>query len=148
MVLDTIAAWWGAVSGTLASVVIVLNFSRDKARVKVTVKMNMRLIPNTLTDDPNEAVILVTASNIGKYPVYLSKAWFTLKNSPDSLLLAGPINFKTEKLDPGLSRDFPAKQSQIDVNKLKEASVCDAVGREWKCKVPINRKEKSCGENN
>ena len=99
--------------------------------------MNMKLtIPNPITNEPNENFVLVTAANVGKYPVYLTKAWFTLKNSSQSLLMAGPNNFKTEKLQPGLSRDFIGKQSQIDVNNLKAAWVCDAVGRKWKCKIP------------
>jgi len=135
MAWGTIAAWWGAISGTLANVVIVWNFCRDRPRIKVNVKTNMRLTPNTFTNDPNEPFILITALNIGKYPVYLSKAWLNLKNSSQSILMAGPNNFKTEKLEPGLSRDFVAKQSQIDLDNLKEAYVCDAVGRKFKCKI-------------
>lgn len=136
MAWDTIAAWWGAIFGTLANIVIVWNFFRDRPRIKVTVKMNMKLtVPNPFTNDPNDTFVLVTAANVGRYPVYLAKAWFTLKNSSQSLLMAGPDNFKTEKLEPGLSRDFVGKQSQIDLNNLKEAYVCDAVGRKFKCRV-------------
>jgi hypothetical protein len=136
MVWDTIAAWWGAISGTLASAVIAWNFFRDRPRVKVSVTKNMRITPNYITENTEENFILITAANTGKYPVYLSKAYFTLRASSKSLLLAGPNNLKTERLEPGLSRDFIGVQDKNDLSDLKKAIVCDAVGRKFECKIP------------
>lgn len=138
----TIVAWWGAVLGTVGTAIHVWNFWRDRPRVKVSVKTDMRLTtPNPFSVDPNEDFIVITASNMGKHPVYLSKAWVTLRTSPKSFLLGGPTNFKTEKLEPGLSRDFIGKESGIDVGNLKEAWVCDAVNHTFKCKIPRNRRK-------
>ncbi|MBA7674004.1 hypothetical protein ES703_82211 [subsurface metagenome] len=46
---------------------------------------------------------MITANNTGKYPVYLSKAYFICsRRSPKKyILFTGPNNFKTEKLEPG-----------------------------------------------
>lgn len=129
MVWDTIAAWWGAVSGTLASAVIVWNFCRDRPKIKVNVNINPIL---------NENYIKVTASNIGKYPVYLEGVGLTLKNSLGSYQMNAqmePHIFINPKLDPGLSKEFVFKIKQTEEDNLKEAWVCDAVGRVWRCKL-------------
>lgn len=133
---EIIVAWWGAVLGTIGTVLHVCKFLRDRPRVRVTVQKDITLLPNPLTDSPNEKILLITASNIGNQPVHLSKAWISQRRSKESLLLAGPMNFSTQILEPGKSRDFPCIQSQCNLTDLKKAYVADAVGRTFKCKIP------------
>ena len=96
----------------------------------------MSLLPNTLTDDPGEKILIITAANMGNQPVHLSKAWITQRRSRQSLLFTGPMNFSTASLEPGQKRDFLAIQSQFNLINLKKAYVVDAVGREFKCRIP------------
>jgi hypothetical protein len=78
---EIIVAWWGAVLGTIGMFLHVLKFLRDRPRVRVTVQKDMTLSPNTMTDDPKEKIIIITAANIGNHPVHLSKAYFALRHS-------------------------------------------------------------------
>ena len=125
-----LVAWWGAILGTIGSALSMWNLWRDRPQIKVSVKKDIRL-----TNNLEKNFILITAANIGKYPVYLSKAYFTLRTSSQSLLLTGQ---KTGKLEPGLSQDFICVQDKLNLNDLKEAIVRDAVGRKFKCKIPCS----------
>jgi hypothetical protein len=133
---EIIVAWWGAVLGTVGTFLHLWKFLRDRPCVKVTVQKDMTLLPNELTNNPDEKFLFITAANMGNQPVHLSKAWFTQRRSKESLLLAGPTNFSTRTLEPGQRRDFPAIQRQCNLTDLKEAYVQDAVGRTFKCKIP------------
>lgn len=144
MIGSMIVAWWGAILGTIGTGLSVWNFWRDRPRIKVSLAKDIVLSENDMTNNPEEKFIVITAANVGKCPVYLYKAYFTLRNAQASagLVLGGPRNFHTEILNPGLKRDFPAVQSQCDLSKLKEACVVDAVERKFKCKVPRKWREK------
>ncbi|MBN2590553.1 MAG: hypothetical protein JXA96_11885 [Sedimentisphaerales bacterium] len=136
MKYEIIVAWWGAILGTIGTFLHVWKFLRDRPRVKVTLQKDMTLLPKTLTDDPNEKILIITASNIGNQPVHLSKAYFSQRQSKEFLILAGPINFSTKILESGQRRDFPAIQSKCNLTNLKKAYVEDAVGRKFKCRIP------------
>ncbi len=138
MIGGMVVAWWGAILGTVGTGLSVWNFWRDRPRIKVSVAKDMLLSENDMTDNPKEKFIVITAANVGRCPVHLYKAYFTLRNAPASegLVLGGRRNFHTEILNPGLKRDFPAIQSKCDLRSLKEAYVVDAVERKFKCKIP------------
>lgn len=135
---DIVVAYYGAVLGTAGTVLGVKNYLRDRIRVKIDIQKGMKIVsPNPITNNPDELLVVVTANNVGRHPVHLSKAWFELrKPKEDEILLVGPNNFHTEELKPGLSRVFLAKQSDLDLTDLKYACVQDAVGRKFKRKVP------------
>ncbi|MFH1371465.1 MAG: hypothetical protein ABII09_09310 [Planctomycetota bacterium] len=136
MIGGTLIAWWGAILGTVGTGISIWNYWRDRPRIKVSVAKNIKLSENDMTDNPEEMFVMITAANVSKLPVYLSKAYFTLRTSTQSILLEGPHNFSTKILNPGLRRDFLAIQSRLDLSDIKEAYVVDAVDRKFKCKVP------------
>ena len=143
MIGETLVAWWGAILGTVGTGLSIWNFWRDRPRIKVSVAKDIQLSENDMTDNPEEKFIMITAANVGKHPVHLSKAYFTLRTSKQSLLLGGARNFSTGILNPGLKRDFPAIQSKLDLSNLKEAYVVDAVERNFKCKIPRSWQKKA-----
>ncbi len=136
MISGTFVAWWGAILGTIGTSLSIWNFWRDKPRIKVSVAKDMLLSENFMTDDPKEKFICITAANVGRCPVYLSKAYFTMRTSTKSWLLVGSRNFSTKILESGMNRDFLVIQKEHNLNDLKEAYVVDAVGRKFKCKIP------------
>lgn len=133
---EIVVAWWGATLGTVGTFLHVWKFLRDRPRVRVTVQKDMMLSPNTLTSNPKEKFVIITAANMGNQPVHLSKAYISLRRSKQSLILAGPTNFSTERLEPGQKRDFLAIQSQCNLIHLKKVYVEDAVARKFKCRIP------------
>lgn len=143
MIAGTVVAWWGAISGTVGTGLGIWIFWRDRPRIKVSLRKDMMFSANDMTNNPKEKFILITAANMGRHPVHLCKAYFTLRSSTKSLLLTGPRNLCTEVLDPGLHRDFPLIQSKCDLSDLKKAYVVDAVDRKFKCKVPRSWRKKA-----
>jgi hypothetical protein len=133
---EIVVAWWGAALGTIGTFLHVWKFLRDRPRVRVTVQKDMTLSPNRLTNNPKEKFVIITAANMGNQPVHLSKAYITLRRSKQSLILAGPTNFSTASLEPGLTRDFVGIQSQCNLIDSKKAYVVDAVGRKFKRRIP------------
>ncbi len=136
----TVIAWYGAALGTVGTVLGIKNYLRDRVKIKVSVVKNHKLTtPNPISDRPDELFVIITANNVGKHPMHLAKAYFKLKKPEEEktyLLAAGPINFSTEELKPGLKRDFVIKQSGLNLTNLKTAYVEDAVGRKFKYKIP------------
>jgi hypothetical protein len=99
----------------------------------------MKISPNTITNNADQCFLIITANNVGKHPVHIAKAYVELSKPEQGkkfILLAGPDNFHTEELRPGLKRDFIGKQNGLDMANFKCAYVEDAVGRKFKCKVP------------
>jgi len=135
MIAGILVAWWGAILGTVGTGLSVWNFWRDRPRIKVSVK-------NDMTNNPQERFILITAANVGRCPIYLSKAYFTIRTSTKYWLLTGSRNFSTKIVEPGLNRDFLVIQSEHNLSDLKEAYVEDAVGRKFKCKIPRSWRKK------
>ena len=142
MIGGTLVAWWGAILGTVGTGLSIWNFWRDRPRIKVSVGKDFVYSGNDMTDYPKGKCILIIAANVGRHPVHLYKAYFTLRSSTKSLLLTGPSNLCTEILNPGLVRNFPITQSKCDLADLRQAYVVDAVERKFKCKVPRSWRKK------
>lgn len=142
MIGGILVAWWGAILGTLGTGLSIWNFWRDRPRIKVSVAKDILLPENDMTNNSKEKFIMITAANVGRHPVHLYNAYFTLRTSTKSLILAGPRNFSTRIVEPGLKSDFPAIQSKCDLSDLSEAYVVDAVERKFKCKVPRSWRKK------
>ena len=142
MIGGILVAWWGAILGTLGTGLSIWNFWRDRPRIKVSVAKDILLSENDMTNNSKEKFIMITAANVGRYPVHLYKAYFTLRTSTKSLLLGGPRNFSTRVVEPGLKSDFPAIQSKLDLSDLKEDHVVDAIDRKFKCKIPRSWQKK------
>jgi hypothetical protein len=117
---DNVIAWYGAALGTVGTVLGIKNYLRDRVKIKVSVVKNYKLTtPNPISDRPDELFVIITANNLGKHPIHLSKAYFKLKKPGEGkkyILAAGPTNFSTEELKPGLKRDFVIKQSGLNCN--------------------------------
>ena len=147
MTTGTLVAWWGAILGTVGTSLSIWNYWRGRPRIKVSVTKNMLLSQNDMTNNPKEKFICITAANVGRCPVYLSKAYFTMRTSTKSWLLVGSRNFSTKILEPGLNRDFLVIQSQHNLSDLREVYVVDAVERKFKCKIPRSWRKKKEKDN-
>lgn len=66
-----ILAVYGAILSTLTAVVQVINHLRDRAKVKLTVRKNMRS-PNTGRRDDGMTMVIITATNVGRRPVTMT----------------------------------------------------------------------------
>ncbi len=79
---DTAIAWYGAALGTVGTILGIKNYLRDRINIKVNVAKNHRLTtPNPISNNPDELFVIITANNVGKHPVHLSKAYFELKKT-------------------------------------------------------------------
>ena len=73
---EVVAAWWGAVTGTLVLVWDIVKWARDGARVHVEIQTGMVSTGGGLDDDDEETArtqyILVTAVNRGDQPTTIT----------------------------------------------------------------------------
>ena len=87
-----ITAILGVVFGLSGLILGILNYLRDRARIIVTLQWDMKIL-NDPRHDENKYWGIVTATNIGRRPIYISHAALILPKGYDSeyLLLAEGI---------------------------------------------------------
>ena len=139
---ETIAVL-GLISGVTGTVLGVLNFLRDRAKVDVSLHWDMKSFGSPEYDETkNWGIVRVT--NIGRRPIHVSHVALCLPKGSDAshLLVKSGIAGKT------LTEASPTEiyvVSQDDLQKYASmwdkivAQVSDSSGREWKSK-PIEIK--------
>ena len=122
----------GAVTGTAALTIGVLNYLRDRPSVKVWLNWNMQSVPTTPGMERDCGVVMV--ANSGRRPVYLSHVNLLLPEKEKSWLLVDSIGGKK------LAEGDQAMVFVVPHGKFAEyrdkwpkiiASVSDAGGRSY-----------------
>ena len=107
---STLAAWWGAVCGTLALFWEIFSWYRSGPRLSVTASPNMQLITPGLAMDTT-VYINVSVTNVGDQPTTLTnfyghtyRNWLDrIRNKPDKIFVVntGPESPIPHKIDIG-----------------------------------------------
>lgn len=121
-------AWYAAIVATGSAMVSAYNILRDRARLQVTVKADMKLAPSD-TSYGDATYVVVTAVNTGRRPITVTKVWFEKnKHAKPKLLLADSMKHGAKELSEGKWADYLGKQDQFDPS-LKYVCVEDSTGR-------------------
>ncbi|RKX29341.1 MAG: hypothetical protein DRP46_07315, partial [Candidatus Zixiibacteriota bacterium] len=74
LTLTDILALWGAIISTILATIKLMDFMRDKAKIKVRVKANYQVYPRN-NEYGDKVLIMIEASNRGRRPITLTKAY-------------------------------------------------------------------------
>jgi|ERR1035438_3833060 hypothetical protein len=99
-ILTGITAILGVVFGTGGLVLGILNYLRDRPVVKVFLQWNMEIVGGSSTRDESECG-LITVTNAGRRPVYISHVCLVLPKSHKSHFLLVRDSVQGQKLSEG-----------------------------------------------
>ena len=121
-------AWYAAIIATLSAVVSAYNIFRDRAKLKIAVKPNMKFYP----DAPpygSKTYTIVTVTNTGRRPITVTHVWFETPNKAEQkLLIAGSVKQGPSELAEGKWANYPCVQSQLTTS-LRYVCISDSTGR-------------------
>ena len=138
-------AWYGAIVATLSVLLAGLStlvslhaVRRDTARLKLSVRSGMMVVPGPPPGfDTSGPFLVITAANIGRRPIHLkSMPWLTQKGTTECLSIQGTWQ-PTPDLSENTSAQFLAIQEQLDLKDLEELRVEDATGHVWSAKLSL-----------
>ena len=126
-------AWYGALIATVSLVLGILNYRRDRVKLKVYAETNMRFGDS----DENLAWVVVKVANVGRRPVHLATLpYLEIKGQTSGYVLKGEWQ-PTFVLQEGQSAWLRGKQSGIgaDIDRICHVVVKDETGKRWKGKI-------------
>lgn len=98
--ITDITAMFGAIVGSVALVLSILNYLRDRAKIVVKLSWDMS-VTNNPPYDPSKKWALVTISNVGRRPVYLSHASLKLPRGSEFTHLVIKEGIQGQKVGEG-----------------------------------------------
>lgn len=128
-------AWYGAIVATAALGFTALNYWRDKARIKIQYKNNIKLWGNNPYYDTDKTYFNVSVINKGRRPIRVSKVWVQTDLKEDSsFIITDSMLPHTKKV---LTEDDPrgeylAEQDSVDLTNGLYIGISDATGKVYK----------------
>jgi hypothetical protein len=133
----TVVALYGAVLATATGIVQIVNFFRDRRKVKISVQADMEIVSaaSGKAVHGNIAFTVVTVANAGRRPI-------TIVNVGGYRLFPGK-GFVVQQCTPPLPRELTegkhltalVDESQLDLSKMESWEASDAVGHKYR--LPI-----------
>jgi hypothetical protein len=136
MTLQETAALAGLMLGTAGSVLGVMNYLRDRAKVRVTLQWDMSVTDNPAYDSSKKWGV-VTITNTGRRPVYVSHVALRLPKGSKRRVLLLRESVSGEKLGEGdRPKLYVSDQSNLGgyTKRWRKvyAEVTDSTGRVWR----------------
>ena len=139
-ILTSITAIVGAVLGGASLTLGILNYLRDRSRVKVRPQWNMVVSDRSLAEDERECG-LITVTNVGRRPVYVSHACLILPRAYENRLLLLVDSIQGRRLSEGeppqnfiVRHDIQERYSK-DLKRIR-VQVSDSTGQVYLSKRP------------
>lgn len=135
MNITTLLAIWGSVVSTILALIKIIEFRRDRANVKVTVRGGYKIIPINHPENPygDKYLISITAANKGRRPVTLEQAGLLLPRWKEGRYAIANESLKYIELLEGKSHDYHIIENDVKKEGLTPknyvAYVRDATGR-------------------
>jgi hypothetical protein len=147
MTLTTVLATIGSLVGTAGFVISLLNYFRDKPKIRVALKWDMSSI-NSFKYDQNRKWGIVSVSNVGRRPIFISHASLTLPKGHEHTHLLLSDGIEGARLAEGdrpaifLSNQLGLEQYAEDWKKVR-AIVVDSAGKVYMSPKPKRNKPPS-----
>lgn len=122
-------AWYGAIVATITAMTSLYKIVKDRAKLLITVKPNMKVFPkNTPYGDSTNVVVSVV--NGGRRCITISSVWFdTGINSKPALLLGDSLRRGSVELLEGKGSDYLCNQIQKELADIRFVCVLDSKGK-------------------
>jgi hypothetical protein len=136
-------AWYGAIVATIGGLVGLLNYLRDRARVKVKVSQGMFVYKQGLG---NELQVIIQAINFGRRPITMTSVGFALDNKHKLVItshtnITFPVEVHEGKSIEAFISNEDVKMATNEVNaKIKNAWFQDATGKVYRKKWKLDKK--------
>lgn len=149
MTITDAVAVLGLASGVTGTVLGVMNYLRDRARVQVSLQWDLKSFGAPEYDE-NKFWGVVTVTNVGRRPIHVSHVALRLPKGLDDthLLIKSGISGKTVS-EAAPSEIYVVTQDGMEAyakhwDKIV-AQVSDSTGREWKS-TPLKKRPSWAGE--
>jgi len=138
LTLQEIVVLLGIIFGVSGCVLGIANFLRDRPRVKITQQWDMRVTPNRVYD-PNKTWGVISVTNAGRRPVYVSHVSLMLPRGSEAKYLTLLEAAAGTRLAEGdAPQIYPVNQKQLTKYardwRIIVAQVWDSTGKTWKSK--------------
>jgi hypothetical protein len=100
-VITIIASITGMVLGTAGFVLSLVNYFRDRAKIRVRLQWDMAVTPGDPRYDPRKKYAVISVLNIGRRPVYLGAVALRLPKGFKATHLLAPEAIGGKKLEEG-----------------------------------------------
>lgn len=129
-------SWYAAIVSTLGLALSLYVTLRDRPRLKISIRANMRSFGAT-PYDPNKLYVVVAVANLGRRPITVGLVGFTQKpRGSEEILLSDCTREGAQEIGEGKSATYLAEQEGLPLAKLRHVVVTDQTGRVWKQRVP------------
>lgn len=141
LTITDIVALWGAITGTVSIVIAIFTYNRDRAKIKVSLKRNWRVV-NHPHYDPSEDYAVLTVNNKGRRPVAIINAGYVFLKRKGGAIFSDAILHGSRELTEGKSTDYLIKEKDLDaISDIEYFAAYDAIGNEYKKYVsPLHKR--------
>lgn len=130
----TAVAWYGAITATVSIIIAMLNYLRDKPKVKIEYSKNIKISNQQNLYDSSKTYFNISVINKGRRSINITKASIRI-------LGLGGIYLLTDSFSPNRNRilteenpttQFLTDQNSIDFSKIWYIAIHDATGKEYR----------------
>jgi len=127
-------AWYGAIVATLSALIALLNYWRDKARVKITYQKDIQIMGRQNVYDQTKTYFNITVINKGRRPIKIEKAAIKIVDRKGFWLLGDSFASHRVKVltEENPKTEFLTDQAEIDFSKVWYIAIYDAIGHEYR----------------
>jgi len=127
--------WYAAIVATLSFILSAYHIVRDRARVILKFRKNMR-VHGVPAYKPDKNYFVITVINRGRRPVTITRAGCKFRQKEKPWTIASDSFFYgSRELREGKSTDFLIEQPSIDFSRLLFIWADDATGRIYKKRI-------------
>jgi len=140
-------AWYAAIVATASVIVSAYKVMRDRAKLSIEVKPNMKVFPARPEYDPDKTYIMVRVVNAGRRTVTLTHVWFEpKKKGAQNFFLEECLKRGPQELSEGKWATYALEQEAIDLRCFRRICVSDSTGRTYCEKISRRVWETAQGE--
>lgn len=131
MNVDIIAVY-GAVTGTIGTVLAVLNYRRDRAKLKISIIHQRKLLNAAPQYKANTLYTCVNIANAGRRPITITNVGFSFISFKGGAVLSDSMVHGSREIFEGKSADFLMDEEGINQKEIAYFYVIDGVGKQYK----------------
>jgi len=131
----TTVAWYGAIVATMSAVIGILNYLRDRSKIKIRYKGGWKIIGQQALYDSAKTYFVITVINKGRRPIRIERAGIRMVGleHPWFLLSDSFMPYRNKVLtEENPTTEFLVSEELIDFSKAWYIAVKDATGREYR----------------